>query len=70
MKEKIKIRNVIDKKAKLGHYNVAGYNVESLSNIDFLSGDIIVIASASFVDEIKRDIFLHVNVKNIKILSL
>lgn len=70
IKEKIIIRNVIDKKAKLGRYNVAGYDVKSLSEVDFSSGDIIVVASASFVDEIKKDIFSKANVGNIKILSL
>ncbi|WAF76802.1 HAD-IA family hydrolase [Aeromonas dhakensis] len=69
-KNSIHIRSVIDKKANFGHYQVMGYNVISLSECSIPSGTVLIIASASFVEEIRRDIFAAISSQDVTILSL
>ncbi|WP_421223461.1 HAD family hydrolase [Aeromonas sp. 602293] len=70
IKKSIRIRTVIDKKANFGHYQVMGYDVISLSECSIPSGSVLIVASASFVDEIKRDIFANISSQDVTILSL
>ncbi|WP_421296334.1 HAD family hydrolase [Aeromonas sp. 604534] len=70
VKKSIHIRSVIDKKANFGHYQVMGYDVISLSECSIPSGSVLIVASASFVDEIKRDIFATISSQDVTILSL
>ncbi|WP_421173050.1 HAD-IA family hydrolase [Aeromonas sp. 601115] len=70
IKKSIRIRTVIDKKANFGHYQVMGYDVISLSECSIPSGSVLIVASASFVDEIKRDIFATISSQDVTILSL
>ncbi|WP_368163946.1 HAD-IA family hydrolase [Aeromonas sp. R6-2] len=70
VKNNIHICSVIDKKANFGHYQVMGYDVISLSECSIQSGSVLIIASASFVEEIKRDIFSAISRKDVTILSL
>jgi len=70
VKKSIHIRTVIDKKANFGHYQVMGYDVISLSESSIPSGSVLIIASASFVEEIKRDIFAAISSQDVTILSL
>ncbi|MOA00688.1 hypothetical protein D3C78_1200610 [compost metagenome] len=70
VKKSINIRAVIDKKANFGHYQVMGYHVTSLSECSISAGSVLIIASASFIDEIKRDIFTSISSQDITILSL
>ncbi|MDX7742855.1 hypothetical protein [Aeromonas dhakensis] len=69
-KNSIHIRSVIDKKANFGHYQVMGYHVISLSECSIPSGTVLIIASASFVEEIRRDIFAAISSQDVTILSL
>ncbi|ATL98048.1 hypothetical protein CK910_05735 [Aeromonas sp. CA23] len=70
VKNSIHIRSVIDKKANFGHYQVMGYDVISLSECSIPSGSVLIIASASFVEEIRRDIFAAIFSQDVTILSL
>jgi hypothetical protein len=70
VKNSIHIRSVIDKKANFGQYQVMGYDVISLSECSIQSGSVLIIASASFVEEIKRDIFATISSQDVTILSL
>ena len=70
IKKSIHIRTVLDKKANFGHYQVMGYDVISLSECSIPSGSVLIVASASFVDEIKRDIFATISSQDVTILSL
>ncbi|WP_404840376.1 HAD-IA family hydrolase [Aeromonas media] len=69
-KLKVSISHLIDKKARFGSYKVAGHEVVNLSDCQFNDGDVVLIASAAYIDEIRRDIFLSTTSNNIKVLSL
>jgi len=69
-KNNIKISAVIDRKANFGNYKVMGYDVTRLSERCVADGSVFIIASMSFIDEIKRDIFASLSCRDVKILSL
>ncbi len=69
-RENIKIKCVIDKKANFGRYTVLGYDVISLSEANFENNDVVIIASAAFVDEIRNDIFSLVDGDSIRVISI
>lgn len=66
----ITISSLIDKKAKFGSYNVAGYAVISLSDCTLKEGDVVLVASAAYIEEIRRDIFMSTGNSNITVISL
>ena len=70
MKNNIKISAVVDRKANFGTYKVMGYDVTRLSECSVADGSVFIIASMSFIDEIKRDIFASLSCRDVKILSL
>ena len=49
---------------------VLGYDVISLSEANFENNDVVIIASAAFVDEIRNDIFSLVDGDSIRVISI
>ena len=66
---KIKIKFLIDARAKISNFNINGYEVTSLEKIVFEEGDCIVVSSVVFATEITNDIIKHAKDKKIKIIN-
>ncbi|MFA7825482.1 hypothetical protein [Aeromonas dhakensis] len=70
IKRKIRVKLLIDKKAQLMEYKVADINVVPLAKAKISDGEVVLIASAAYVDEIRQDISDAYSGMNIRIISL
>ncbi|WP_429027246.1 HAD family hydrolase [Aeromonas veronii] len=70
IKRKIRVKLLIDKKAQLMAYKVADINVVPLAKAKISDGEVVLIASAAYVDEIRQDISDAYSGMNIRIISL
>ena len=69
IKRKIKIKSLIDARAKIADFSIEGYKVTSLDKIALKDEDCIVVASVVFATEITNNIIKYAQKRKIKIVN-